>query len=147
MIEYRWVTHDAPCMQEATDLRFEVLMAPFGVTRDDNWGDTDPHSHHLVAVEYGHVVGYARLIADSGAAQIRQVAVAFERQREGIGSALLEESVRKAHELGLDPVFLNSRVHAEEFYRRLGFTTVTAEPFPYGRTGMLHVRMEARRQH
>lgn len=131
-------------MRDAIELRWEVLMAPFGVTRDDDWGDADPHSHHLVGVEGGRLIGYSRLIESESEGQIRQVAVAFDRQRLGIGSALLLETVRKARELGLDPVFLHSRVHAEAFYRRLGFVTVSDEPFPYGRTGMAHVRMESR---
>lgn len=144
MVELKWVTHDDPCMRDVTDLRWEVLMAPFGVSRDDNWHDDDPHSHHLVAVEDGRVIGYSRLIEDGGAGQIRQVVVAFDRQRAGIGSAMLAETVTKARELGLDPVFLHARTRAETFYQRLGFVTASAEPFPYGRTGQPHVRMEIR---
>ncbi len=144
MAEYRWVSHDDPKMRDANDLRWEVLMAPFGVARDDDWGDKDPHSYHLVAFEGDRLVGYSRLIDDGGVGQIRQVAVALDRQRSGIGSELVRETVRKARELGLDPIFLHARHHAEGFYERLGFVTVSAEPFPYGRTGMPHVRMDAR---
>ncbi len=142
MVELRWVTHDDPLMSDVTELRWEVLMEPFGVERDDNWHDDDPHSHHLIAIDEGRVIGYSRLIEDGAAGQIRQVAVAFDRQRSGIGSAMLAETVSKAGELGLDPVFLHARTRAEAFYQRLGFTTASAEPFPYGRTGMPHVRME-----
>ncbi|TDB39614.1 MAG: N-acetyltransferase [Actinobacteria bacterium] len=131
-------------MREVTELRWEVLMAPFGVSRDDDWHDDDPQSHHLVAVEDGRVIGYSRLIQDGCEGQIRQVAVSFDRQRAGIGSAMLAETVTKARELGLDPIFLHARTRAETFYQRLGFVTSSAEPFPYGRTGMPHVRMEIR---
>ncbi|MCE5192267.1 MAG: GNAT family N-acetyltransferase [Actinomycetia bacterium] len=144
MAELRWVAHDDRLMRDATHLRWKVLMEPFGVTPDGDWDDADPHSQHLVALDEGLVVGYARLIDAAGAAQIRQVAVAFDRQRSGIGSALVRESVRAAREAGLDPIFLHSRAYAEAFYERLGFVTVSAEPFCYGRTGMPHVRMEVR---
>jgi len=74
-------------MRQVLDLRFDVLMAPFGVTRDDDWDDADPASLHLVAIEDGRAVGYARLIVHGAEGQVRQVAVAFDRQRSGIGSS------------------------------------------------------------
>lgn len=144
MVRLLWVEHDDPVMAAVTELRWEVLMQPFGVLRDDDWGDADPASYHLVAMDLDTVIGYSRLIDAKGSGQIRQVAVAFDRQNSGIGSALLAETVRKARELGLHPVFLNARTRAQGFYERLGFVSVTPEPFPYGRTGMPHVRMEAR---
>lgn len=117
-------------------------MAPFGVKRDDNWGDDDPDSFHLVALQGDRVVGYSRLIRDGGSAQIRQVAVASDRHRSGIGSALMSETLVRARELELAPVFLHARLTAVAFYERLGFVVVSDDPFPYGRTGVLHVRME-----
>lgn len=117
-------------------------MAPFGVPRDDEWGDEDPASSHLLAIEGERVVGYTRLIVHGDEAQIRHVAVAFDRQRTGIGSALIEEACRKAAAHGARRVHLNARLPAVPFYERLGFVAVTGEPFPSGRTGQLHVRME-----
>lgn len=131
-------------MSHVTDLRHTVLMAPFGVKRDENWGDEDPHSHHLLALEGDRIVGYSRLLEDGAAAQIRQVAVAFERQQAGVGTALMLETLRRADALGLAPVFLHARLSAVGFYERLGFEVVSDEPFPYGRTGLPHVRMELR---
>ncbi len=144
MFELSWISHDDPLVRDVATLRHEVLMAPFGVSRDDNWGDDDPNSFHLVALQGDRVVGYSRLIRDSDSAQIRQVAVAFDLHGSGIGSALMAEMVRRALELGLAAVFLNARLTAVPFYERLGFTTVSESPFPYGRTGVLHVRMEYR---
>ncbi len=141
---FEWVQHTDPRMPEVTVLRHEVLMAPFAVKRDDNWGDDDPDSYHLIATDGGRVVAYSRLINDGGTGQIRQVAVAFDRQRTGVGSALMRETVRKAAELGLAPVFLHARVMAMAFYERLGFVNMTDDPFPFGRTGLPHVRMELR---
>ncbi len=144
MITLEWVRHTDPRMPHVTDLRHEVLMAPFTVKRDDDWGDDDPHSYHLLAVDDGRVIGYSRLIEDGTTAQVRQVAVAFDRQRDGVGSALMLETLRRAAELGLDPVFLHARLSATGFYQRLGFVITSDDPFPYGRTGLPHVRMEFR---
>lgn len=144
MTAFAWLPHDDPIMSQVVDLRFDVLMAPFGVERDDNWNDDDPASHHLVAIEGDRAIGYARLLVEGGTGQIRQVAVAFDRQGTGVGSQLMSEVCRKADEIGLEVVYLHARHTAEGFYQRLGFVTVTDDPFPYGRTGMPHVRMEYR---
>ena len=144
MISLEWVQHSDPRMRRATELRYEVLMAPFGVDRVEDWGDDDPNSFHLLALEHGHVVGYSRLIEDGTSAQIRQVAVAVDRQRAGVGSELILETLRKAAERGLAPVFLHARLTAVGFYERLGFVTISEDPFPFGRTRVLHVRMETR---
>lgn len=144
MATLAWLKHSDAIMQQVVDLRFEVLMEPFGVERDDNWNDADPHSYHLVALEGSRVIGYARLIRDGVGGQVRQVVVAFDRQGAGVGSDLMREVCRRAGELGFEYVYLHARHTAEAFYARLGFVTVSDDPFPYGRTGMPHVRMEYR---
>ena len=129
---------------EVGDLRYEVLHAPFGVPRDDDWHDDDPASKHLVAIaEDGQIVGYARLIMEQGGAQIRQVAVAFDWQRSGVGSALMQAVVADALERGACEVWLNARASALGFYERLGFVAV-GDTFVTGRTGLPHRRMEYR---
>ncbi len=137
-----WVGPDDARMRAVCDLRHEVLMAPFGVPRDDAWGDDDPASHHLLAVEGERVVGYTRLIVHGEEAQIRHVAVAFDRQRTGIGRALIEEACREAVVRGVTRAHLNARLPAVPFYERLGFVVISNEPFPSGRTAQPHVRME-----
>lgn len=144
MVRLEWVASQDARMKAACDLRHEVLMAPFGVPRDDEWGDGDAASSHLLALDGERVVGYARLIMLDGEAKIRQVAVAFDRQRSGIGSALIEETCRRAAAQGARRAYLNARLPAVPFYERLGFAVVSDEPFPSGRTGQPHVRMERR---
>jgi predicted GNAT family N-acyltransferase len=144
MITLEWVLYTDARMPQVTDLRHEVLMAPFGVKRDDDWCDADPHAHHLLALDGVRVVGYSRLLEDGGSAQIRQVAVAFDQQRAGVGTELMLETLRRAAALGPRPIFLHARLAAVGFYEHLGFVVVSDDPFPYGRTGLPHVRMELR---
>ncbi len=137
-----WVARDDERLREAAILRYEVLMAPFGVPPIDDWDDADAASSHLIAQEDDRVVGYARLIDLGHEGQLRQLAVALDRQRMGIGTRLVEEVLAEASRRGLERLFLHARLAAVPFYERLGFRTVSEEPFPFGRTGQLHVRME-----
>jgi predicted GNAT family N-acyltransferase len=139
-----FVTHDWERFAEAAEVRYRVLHEPFGVARDDEWHDDDPASEHIVAISNdGNVVGYARLITRGVEAQIRQVAVALDWQRSGVGSALVAALVSQALEHGVRDVWLNARVPAIGFYERLGFEAL-GEVFPTGKTGLPHRRMEYR---
>jgi len=130
-------------MPAVSDLRHTVLFEPFGIPRLDEWNDTDPASHHLVAFEDDRAIAYARLIVhEDDAPQVRQVAVEARLQRGGVGTALMREVARHAQEMGFKRIHLYARVSAEAFYHRLGYVTVSDDPFPYGRTGVPHVRME-----
>lgn len=92
----------------------------------------------LVAEEDGAVVGHIlfsrmRVEADGrrvDALGLAPVAVIPERQRRGIGSALIEAGLREAEAAGAEIVFL---VGEPEYYRRFGFDAATAKPFasPY----------------
>lgn len=129
---------------EVHDLCYSVLQEPFGVVRNDDWNDDDPASEHLVALTPdGALVGYSRLILHGVDAQIRQVAVAFDRQRTGVGSALVQALVARALERGVTEIWLNARVPALAFYERVGFAAV-GDVFLTGRTDVPHRRMEYR---
>ncbi len=140
--ELRWLSPYDPLMHQVDDLRYEVLFEPFGVPRNDMWNDAHPDVHRLAAVHDGAVVGYACLLVEGHDGQVRQVSVAFDRQGQGVGRAVMVELERQARALGLTRLYLNARLKAEPFYHRLGWTTLPGDPFPSGRTNLLHVAME-----
>jgi [ribosomal protein S18]-alanine N-acetyltransferase len=83
---------------------------------------------YLVAVEDTRVVGYAGLLAASGAeADVLTLAVAEDRWGEGIGATLLRELVAEATRRGCGEIFLEVRVdnaRAQRLYRSHGFTGI-----------------------
>jgi len=138
-----WIEADDPRMAEVNTLRHEVLFAPFGVARDDAWGDDGEDRRHLVAMREDEVVGYSCLIVEPhGLGHVRQVCVRADVQGSGVGRMLMRAVEERAAQLGIALLWLNARVSAEPFYLRLGYATVSDEPFPSGRTGIPHVRME-----
>ena len=141
-VALRWVSADDPVMRHVDDLRYEVLFEPFGVERDDGWADAVPGTHHVVAMAGERVVAYGCLLVSGREGQVRQVSVAEDAQRKGIGSALMLDLERHARSLGLTYLHLHARVPAEGFYHSLGWSTRPGDPFPSGRTGLPHVYME-----
>lgn len=140
-VELRFVAADDPHIAQADELRHVALFAAYGLPREDRFDDTGNGMHRLVALLDERVVGYGCLIERDDEAQIRQMSVSPDLQRSGIGTAVVRGLVARAAERGFSRVCLNSRATAETFYQRLGFKTVSA-PFPTGRTGQPHVRME-----
>jgi N-acetylglutamate synthase-like GNAT family acetyltransferase len=140
--QLKWLAATDPLMRQVDELRFEVLFRPFGVPRNDMWNDAHPDVHRLAAIENGLVIGYSCLLVEGREGQVRQVSVAFERQRMGVGKELMLETERHARALGLRRLYLNARLKAEPFYHRIGWTTLPGNPFPSGSTNLLHVAME-----
>jgi GNAT superfamily N-acetyltransferase len=140
-VRFVWLDPDDELMAEADELRYRALLEPFGVEPVGAWSAEGEDVRHLGAVESGRLVGYGCLVAESGSGRLRQLAVEESCRGRGIGSALVERLVDAAEQLGLRPVWLHARVAYESFYRRRGFAPIGGT-FPYGATGLPHVRME-----
>lgn len=86
------------------------------LTRDD--------AMFLVVEEKGRILGYCGLLMVLDEGDITNVAVALERQREGIGHFLMESLIRLAAERGVTTIHLEVRVGNEtavRLYERMGF--------------------------
>jgi ribosomal-protein-alanine N-acetyltransferase len=84
----------------------------------------------LVAVEDGPL-GYAVVVAGAGQVYVPEIAVDPERQREGIGSTLIEALCDRLRSEGYDAVRLTVREVDEDaraFYREHGFEVVDRVP-------------------
>ena len=83
----------------------------------------------LVAEDEREIAGYVALSplkSPAGALALAPVAVIPNKQRQGIGSALIEAALRRARDLGCQIVFV---VGEPAYYGRFGFTTTAAAGF------------------
>lgn len=141
-----FVAHTWERFAEVEALRYEVLHAPFGVPPSEEPDEEDTVSEHIVALaEDGRVVGCGRSIERGSEIQLRQIAVASDRQMSGIGRALMQALIDRSLERGATAIWLNARLPAVGFYERLGFG-VTGEVFLTGKAGLPHRRMEYRQR-
>lgn len=141
-MRYRWIAADDAAHAGAAALRHEVLRAPLGFAFAADWGDAEPGVAHVVAEEGERVVGYGWLQVSGDSARARYICVAPGARGLGVGTGLVRAIVERARGDGVGSLWLNSRVEAEGFYTRLGFTT--AGGVFETETGLPHVRMEMR---
>jgi predicted GNAT family N-acyltransferase len=115
--------------EEGKTLRQRVLRDPLGITLSDAELAEEATARHLGAFEGARLVGYLVLYDQgNGSVRMRQVAVDFDRQRSGIGKALVRRSEELARASGYRTMLLHARDVAVPFYLALGYE-IFDEPF------------------
>lgn len=142
-IDYRFVTPSDPLFDEARVLRWEILRKPLGIAYKADLDDFEPGKEHLIAVVDERVVGYGCVIIRPDGAQLRCMAVEEQMQGRGVGKGMALALIDRALESGAEPIWLNARFTALEFWRQLGFMDVGGL-FNSEETALPHKRLEYR---
>jgi predicted GNAT family N-acyltransferase len=128
-LELRDIAPGSPAYDEGKKLRQRVLRDPLGIVLTPAELAEEATARHLGAFEGERLVGYLILYDQgNGAVRMRQVAVDFDRQRSGIGKALVLYSEALAHASGYRTMLLHAREIAVPFYLALGYE-IFDEPF------------------
>lgn len=128
MIEFREYAHGSGEYEAAIELRREVLRVPLGLTFDSADLAKEASEIHLGAFEGDTVIATLILTPYGYEVKMRQVAVAPDRQGQGIGGNLVAFSEDYARAAGFSTMALHARETAVEFYERLGYAAY-GEPF------------------
>lgn len=130
-------------LQRCLDIRKEVFVEEQKVPVDleiDEYDKIDPDVHHVLIEMEGAYAATGRLIYyKDNAAKMQRIAVRQEFRSKGVGKILLLALEELARELGLTKSVLDAQCHAEGFYAKLGYETISTEPFDDA--GIPHVRM------
>lgn len=103
--------------------------------------DVDYRCLHCFFEEHGRVAAYLRAFPDNGKIRIGRVLTLSHGQ--GHGKRLMELGIAAARErFGELPIIIDAQKHAEGFYRKLGFVTISGE---FLEEGIVHVAMEISR--
>ena len=128
-LSLRELPFGTPEYETSVGLRYAVLRAPLGLALDPDERREEAALVHLGAFEGERLVGCLMLHdKGDGSVRMRQVAVAEDRQRRGVGQALVRFSEARAKELGFREMVLHAREPAVPFYLKLGYETF-GEPF------------------
>ncbi len=128
-VTLRELAFASPEYEDSWQLRLRVLREPLGLRPGPHERDEESGLVHLGAFEGERLVATLMLHdVGGGRVRMRQVAVAFERQRSGVGTKLVRFSEEVARRRGFREMVLHARETAVPFYERLGYQTY-GEPF------------------
>ena len=134
----RWVAHASPEYNALVELRRDVLRRPLGLDYTAAQLAAEDGQLHLGAWDGERAVGCLALLMGAGEARMRQVAVASDAQRRGVGRLLVVESETAARRRGAARMTLHARQSAVAFYERLGYRS---EGEPFTEVGLPHRSM------
>lgn len=118
----RVIEHGSAEYDRAVELRNRVLRAPLGLCFDPADLELESSDFHLGLFQSDELVATLVLTTQTESeVKMRQVAVAPEFQRQGLGRRLVAFSEDFAKSKGFGVMVLNARDTAIEFYLRLGY--------------------------
>lgn len=130
-------------LEACLSIRIKVFVEEQQVPADlevDEFDASPEASNHILLMDNGKPIATGRWrVYKEGVAKLQRVAVLQEHRTGGWGKKLilaLEDSARQA---GMKSTVLDGQCYAEGFYQKLGYHTVSDEPFLDA--GILHVRM------
>ncbi|MVM32619.1 GNAT family N-acetyltransferase [Spirosoma sp. HMF4905] len=118
MISIRAITPD-----QTYPLRHSVLWPdkPFDYVKVEN----DHEGYHFGAFLDDELVAVISLFVNGQDSRFRKFAARSDRQRQGIGTLLLNHVMAKTKELGATTLWCDARLDAADFYRRFGMEAVS----------------------
>lgn len=134
--------------QEDRDAVFEVRRSVFvdeqGVPAANEYDEFEDTAQHLLALSGQVPVGAGRLRVVDGVAKLERICILADYRKLGIGKIIVEAMEQAAAAQGLASAKLNAQTHAEGFYSKLGYRTVSDIFFE---EGMPHVTMTKQLAH
>lgn len=130
-------------LDQCLRIRKEVFVLEQGVSIEeelDNYDESPEACIHVLLTDNDEPVGTGRLKTYEGSiAKLQRIAVLASERGRGAGAAVvvgLEDAAKRA---GYTGAVLDAQTHAESFYSKLGYATVSPEIFMDA--GIPHVQM------
>ncbi|WHY74245.1 GNAT family N-acetyltransferase [Fictibacillus enclensis] len=135
------ITSKDEAYKDALFVRKEVFVNEQNVSEElevDHLEDTATHFVLYDAEDQPIGAGRMRPIADGG--KVERVCILSSRRKQGLGDLLMKSMEQEASRLNYPALTLYAQVQAEDFYKKLGYTTTSKQPFIDA--NILHVAMK-----
>ncbi len=108
---------------DAIALRYEILRKPLNLQFTFEQLAAEKHNYHFGYYIDDKLIACLMLVPEAGGnIKMKQVAVANEWQRKGIGAKLVLVAEEFAVENGFNLIYCNARDSAVPFYKKSGYT-------------------------
>jgi len=136
----RFIEFATPAFDEALSLRNDILRIPLNLEFNSEDIQEEWNSHHLAYYDDdAQLAGCLTLVPYAkGQLKMRQVAVREDRQRQGIGQALVVASEEFCKDTHYKKIVLHARKTAVPFYEKLGYKK---EGKKFKEVGIEHYKM------
>lgn len=117
---------DTPLYKDALHVRRTVFIEEQHVPEEEEIDEFEQDATHFVLYDGEKPVGAGRFrTIDDGVGKIERICILPQYRGRGAGKQLMETIEMFAKEQGIRKVKLNAQTHAEPFYQKLGYDTVS----------------------
>lgn len=125
-------------LEDAYTVRRLVFVAEQQVPEEEEIDQYEQDADHVVLYDDTKPVGAARFRVVDGIGKLERICVLSDYRGKGAGKLLMNKLEEIAQTRGIQKLKLNAQTHAEAFYKRFGYNTVSGE---FMDAGIPHVTM------
>lgn len=139
-LDIRVVPYGGAEYQEMLQFRNELMRIPIGHNLFDEDLAREVEDHHIGVYRDSRLIGVCIITPlNRDTARMRQVVIAPDCRKMGIGRSMMLFAELCALELGVSGVILDSRITAMAFYKKLGYRKIGRR---FMELGLPHYLME-----
>ncbi|HZG61428.1 MAG TPA: GNAT family N-acetyltransferase [Anoxybacillus sp.] len=110
---------------DAVSVRRAVFVEEQHVPEEEEIDEFENEATHFVLYDGERAVGAGRFRTIDGIGKIERICVLSDYRNRGAGRLIMESIEQFARETGIAKAKLNAQTHAERFYEKLGYKTVS----------------------
>ncbi|WP_034680864.1 GNAT family N-acetyltransferase [Caldalkalibacillus mannanilyticus] len=128
-------------IQDAFTIRKKVFVQEQEVPEEMEIDEFEDQSEHVIVYNREHhPVGAGRLrIINDIEAKVERICVDSQLRGQHLGELIMEHIEKIAKSKGIQTLLLHAQDHAEGFYSRLGYSTISD---PFDEAGIMHIKMK-----
>ncbi len=111
--------------KDALQVRREVFIEEQQVPEEEEIDQYEDECTHIVVYDQNQPVAAGRLRNYDGIGKMERICVLASHRKHGLGKIVMDHLEELAKEKGFQELKLNSQTHAEGFYERLGYKTIS----------------------
>ncbi|EGQ21746.1 GNAT family acetyltransferase [Sporosarcina newyorkensis 2681] len=115
-------------LKKAFEIRKMVFVEEQNVPVEDEFDEFDilnGKCKHILVVDQEQVVGTGRIREVEGVGKLERICILPSHRQLGMGKVIVSALEEIAREQGIGRVKLHGQTHAERFYQKLGYETVS----------------------
>lgn len=125
-------------LQQAYDIRMIVFVEEQNVPPEEEIDDLEGSAIHFIGYDHENPVAASRLRFVEEYGKLERICVLKEARGKSFGKEIIQAMEKVVQEKGFKKAKLNAQTHAEGFYQKLGYHTISGE---FMDAGIPHVTM------